>query len=236
MSRLFPILQPILTIIFIFIACIVYGLSLFPSFLFFNYVIDQSGLLNINFRFLIYGISLSLSFFIFGISLIILVGLIVRFLPIKTKPGIYNLNSIETIKWGICGAFLKLVNLSFLDFITPTFLNILYFRLIGTKIGKNVQINSININDPWLLEIGDNTVIGGSASINCHTVESGKLKLEKVVIGKKCTIGAKTLIWPGCEIGDKSVIAARSVLKKNTKVGSREIWKGDPAVNIRSKN
>ena len=62
------------------------------------------------------------------------------------------------------------------------------------------------------------------------------MKLEKVVIGKKCTIGAKTLIWPGCEIGDKSVIAARSVLKKNTKVGSNEIWKGDPAVNIRSRN
>ena len=235
MGKFFPILQPILTILFIFIACIVYGLSLFPSFVFFNYVIEQSELLNINLKFLIYGISLALSFFIFGISLIILVGLIVRFLPIKTKPGIYKLNSIETIKWGICGAFLKLVNLAFLDFITPTFLNILYFRLIGTKIGKNVQINSININDPWLLEIGDDTVIGGSASINCHTVESGKLKLERVKIGNKCTIGAKSLIWPGCEIGDKSVIAARSVLKKKTKVGSREIWKGDPAINIRDR-
>ena len=235
MNNFFSILQPIITTLFILIACIVYGLSLFPSILFINYILVQSSILSIELKSLILGFSLALSFFIFGISLIILVGLIVRFLPIKTQPGVYSLNSIETIKWGLCGAFLKLVNLTFLNFITPTFLNIFYFRLVGAKIGKNVQINSININDPWLLEIGNDTVIGGSASINCHTVESGKLKLEKVKIGNKCTIGAKSLIWPGCEIGDKSVIAARSVLKKRTKVGSRQIWKGDPAINIRKR-
>ena len=58
MGKFFPILQPILTILFIFIACIVYGLSLFLSFVFFNYMAEQSELLNINLRFLIYGISL----------------------------------------------------------------------------------------------------------------------------------------------------------------------------------
>ena len=235
MNKFFPILQPIITTLFILIACVVYGLSLFPSILFIDYILCKTAVLDMELKALILGFSIALSFFIFGISLIILVGLIVRFLPIKTKPGIYSLNSIETIKWGLCGAFLKLVNLTFLDFITPTFLNIFYFRLIGTKVGKNVQINSVNINDPWLLEIGDDTVIGGAASINCHTVESGKLILEKVKIGRKCTIGAKSLIWPGCEVGDKSVIASRSVLKKRTKVGSREIWKGDPAVNIRKR-
>ena len=235
MNKFFPILQPIITTLFILIACVIYGLSLFPAILFVNYIFDISSMLSMELKSLVLGFSLALSFFIFGISLIILVGVIVRLLPIKTQPGVYSLSSLETIKWGLCGAFLKLVNLVFLDFITPTFLNIFYFKLIGAKIGRNVQINSININDPWLLEIGDDTVIGGSASINCHTVESGKLKLERVKIGNKCTIGAKSLIWPGCEIGDKSVIAARSVLKKKTKVGSHQIWKGDPAINIRDR-
>tara|TARA_Y100001970_G_scaffold7489_1_gene8602 strand:+ start:107 stop:817 length:711 start_codon:yes stop_codon:yes gene_type:complete len=235
MSKFFSILQPVITTLFILIACIVYGLSLTPAILFMNYIIAKISVFSIALKAFILGFCISLSFFIFGISLIILVGIIVRLLPIKPKPGIYNLKSIDTIKWGLSGAFLKLVNLTFLDFITPTFLNVLYFKLIGAKIGKNVQINSVNINDPWLLEIGDDSVIGGAASINCHVVESGKLILEKVKIGNKCTIGAKALIWPGCEVGDKSVIAARSTLKKRTKVGSREIWKGDPAKNIRQR-
>ena len=235
MIKFFSILQPVITALFILIACIVYGLSLTPAILFMNYIIAKISVFSIALKAFILGFCISLSFFIFGISLIILVGIIVRLLPIKPKPGVYNLKSINTIKWGLCGAFLKLVNLTFLDFITPTFLNIFYFKLIGAKIGQNVQINSVNINDPWLLEIGDNSVIGGAASINCHVVESGKLILEKVKIGNKCTIGAKALIWPGCEVGDKSVIAARSTLKKRTKVGSREIWKGDPAKNIRQR-
>ena len=57
--------------------------------------------------------------------------------------------------------------------------------------------------------------------------------LEKVKIGKKCTIGAQSLIWPGCTIGDRSILAAKAVLKKRTQIGEKEIWKGNPAENIR---
>ena len=101
---------------------------------------------------------------------------------------------------------------------------------------KNVQLNTININDPWLLEIGDGSVIGGGSSINCHTVERGNLILEKVKIGKKCTIGAQSLVWPGCVIGDRSVLATKSVLKKRTIIGNKEVWKGNPAINVRSRD
>ena len=208
-----------------------------PSILFFNYVNAlSSGSDSLFLNALFIGVSLSICFFIFGISLILIVGIIIRILPIKAKPGVYPLASINAIKWGFCGAFLRLVNLTFLDFITPTFLNIMYFRLIGAKIGKNVQLNTININDPWLLEIGDGSVIGGGSSINCHTVERGKLILEKVKIGKKCTIGAQSLVWPGCVIGDRSILATKSVLKKRTIIGNKEIWKGNPAINVRSRD
>jgi len=236
MKKLFPILQPVITILFIFIACVVYGFSLAPSILFFNYINEIVNLESAFLNALCVGFTLSVCFFIFGISLIVTVGTIVRILPIKPKPGIYPLASVDAIKWGLCGAFLRLVNLTFLAFITPTFLNIIYFRLIGAKIGKNVQLNTVNVNDPWLLDIGDGSVIGGGSSINCHTVEGGKLILERVKIGKKCTIGAQSLIWPGCVVGDRSILATKSVLKKRTIVGNREIWKGNPAVNIRSRD
>ena len=175
MKKLFPILQPLITVIFILIACVIYGLSLSPAVIFFNYIIRLSFEYALFTKALLIGIALSLCYFIFGISLIIIVGIIFRLLPIKPQPGIYPLYSLTTIKWGLCGAFLRLVNLAFLNFITPTFLNILYFKLIGAKVGKNVQINTISINDPWLLEIGDRTVIGGGASINGHSVEKGNL-------------------------------------------------------------
>ena len=237
MKKLFPILQPLITTLFIFIACSIYGLSLAPSIILFTYVLNNfliSGHIFLNALYL--GITLSLCFFIFGISLLFVVGIIFRMLPIKPKPGIYPIASLQTIKWGLCGAFLKLVNVAFLNMITPSFLNVIYFRMVGAKVGKNVQINSISVNDPWLLEIGSNSVIGGGASINCHTVEGGRLILEKVKIGKNCTIGAQSLVWPGCDIGDGSILSTKSVLKKRSKVGKKQIWKGNPAQNIRIRN
>ena len=84
------------------------------------------------------------------------------------------------------------------------------------------SIENYNISET----IGDNSIIGGGSSVNCHTVEGGNLILERVKIGKKCTIGAQSLIWPGCTIGDRSILATKSVLKKRTQVGEKEIWKG----------
>ena len=80
------------------------------------------------------------------------------------------------------------------------------------------------------------SVLGGGSSINCHTVERGNLILEKVKIGKKCTIGAQSLIWPGCVIGDRSILATKSVLKKRTIIGNKEIWKGNPDINVKSRD
>ena len=236
MKKIFPLLQAFLTTVFIFVACIVYGLSLVPSLVLYDkksiFMIFESYILNTA----VIGILISLCFFTFGITLLLIISLILRILPIKPKAGIYRLGSYQSIKWGVCGAFLRLANLTFLDFVTPSFINVIYFKIIGAKIGKNVQLNTININDPWLLEIGDGSVIGGGSSINCHTVEGGKLILEKVKIGQKCTIGAQSLVWPGCIVGDRSILATKSVLKKRTIIGEKEIWKGNPAVNVRKKN
>ena len=35
---------------------------------------------------------------------------------------------------------------------------------------------------------------------------------------------------------NRSILATKSVLKKRTKVGTKEIWKGNPAQNIRNRN
>lgn len=116
---------------------------------------------------------------------------------------------------------------------TP-FANLLQ-RILGAKLGKNVQINSKFVFDASLLEIGDNTLVGGGAIIIRHVVERGVLKLKKVKIGKNVTIGSHATIMPGCEIGDNAIIGASAVLLKNTKVEPRAVYYGIPAEAIRSK-
>lgn len=141
--------------------------------------------------------------------------------------------SFEAFKWAFISSLYLMINYTFIDFVLLTPFANLLFRLLGAKLGKNVQFNSKYVYDASLLEIGDNTVVGGGAIIIGHLVERGKLKLKKVKIGKNVTVGSHCTIMPGCEIGDQAIIGASAVLLKDTKVASRDVWFGIPAQSIR---
>ena len=96
------------------------------------------------------------------------------------------------------------------------------YRLIGMKVGRNVTINGTNLDIffPELIEIGDNTVIGGYTTIITHEfLNDGRWRKGRVKIGKNVMIGALTLILPGVEIGDNAKIAAYSLVNRNVKPG-----------------
>ena len=181
------------------------------------------------------GTSIALGYFTFGLTLILLVGLFRTILNLKLKEGVYSLFSKEALKWAFISSLYLMINYTFIEFVLLTPFANLLFRLLGAKLGKNVQFNSKHVYDATLLEIGDNTVVGGGAIIIGHIVERGKLKLKKVKIGKNVTIGSHCTIMPGCEIGDNAVIGASAVLLKDTKVESRDVWFGIPASSIRNK-
>jgi acetyltransferase-like isoleucine patch superfamily enzyme len=175
------------------------------------------------------GCALAGGFFLFGFSLILLVGLTRLIFRLRLREGDYPLFSFGALNWAFCGAMQLLIGFTFIDFILLTPFANLLFRVLGAKLGRNVQINSKHIADASLLEIGDNTVIGGGATVIGHIVERGKLKLRKVRIGSSVTIGLNSVIMPGCEIGDHAMIGAGAVLLKNTRVEPRAVYFGVPA-------
>ena len=68
-----------------------------------------------------------------------------------------------------------------------------YLSLIGAKIGKNVFLAGEEwISDPCMIEIGDNTLIGGKSMILGHIGEE-KLVIKKTKIGRNCLIGGEAL-------------------------------------------
>jgi acetyltransferase-like isoleucine patch superfamily enzyme len=184
-------------------------------------------------RYSLLGFSLSAGYFLFGFTLILLAGCTRALLRLRLKEGVYPIFSLGGLKWAFISSLYLLINFTFIDFILLTpFANLLQ-RLLGAKLGKNVQINSKFVFDATLLEIGDNTVVGGDAIIIGHVVERGRLKLSKVKIGKNVTLGSHCTVMPGCEIGDNAIIGAGAVLLKNTKVEPRAVYYGVPAEPIK---
>jgi hypothetical protein len=212
-----------------------FGAAMVPGLALLIKVWQESASLAMLPRLFLVGVSVAFGYFLFGLTLIVLVGLVRTVFQLRLKEGSYPVFSAQACKWAFMSSLYLMINYTFIDFILLTPFANLLFRLLGAKLGKNVQFNSKYVYDATLLEIGDNTVVGGGAIIIGHIVERGKLKLKKVKIGKNVTIGSHCTIMPGCEIGDNAIVGASAVLLKDTKVEARDVWFGVPAESIRHK-
>lgn len=99
-----------------------------------------------------------------------------------------------------------------------------FYRLRGTKIGKNVDIaNFVFLEDcfPELITIRDNVDIGPNVIVVTHDSSKrcilAKDTLEKapVVIENNAYIGAGAIILPGVTIGEHSIVGAGAVVTQD---------------------
>lgn len=107
-------------------------------------------------------------------------------------------------------------------------------KMLKMNIGKNVGITPITNLDyhyPELITIEDDVIVGMDASILCHEYQHDKIRLGRVILKKKCLIGAFTKIRSGVTVGENSIVAMASFVNKD--IPPNEIWGGVPAKFIK---
>jgi hypothetical protein len=194
------------------------GISATPGVMFFNFITDISQSLPTILYYLILSSTLVTSYFIYGLVLIFVMPLFNFLMPFRLKPfrGMYY--SLTSVPWYFHNAFTYIVRYTFLEFITPTPLNMLFYKMMGMKIGKGAHINTTNISDPALIEIDDKVTIGGSVHIIAHYASKGFLIVEPVKIRKGATIGLKATVMGDVEIGEGAVIAPHEVILPKSRI------------------
>ena len=215
-----------------FFACIVLGLSLAPSVAFFRFMQDHTQTLPTFFQNLLFALSLAVGYFLYGTTLIFVAPLVNKLIVGRLKEWRGNYYSAESLKWFVHNGLTYLARFTFLEFVTPSPLALLFYRMMGMKIGKGVVINSTWISDPSLIEMKEKVTIGGSVTIVAHYGQSGLLVIAPVIIGSNCTIGLKATIMGGCQLGDGAKLLPHSVLLPKTIVPAGETWGGVPAQKI----
>ena len=165
-------------------------------------------------------------YFLFGFSLMFLAALVRWVFRLDLQEGEYPLASLGMLRWYISNALQFIVWSLFGDFLLMTPFAALFYRLMGATLGLNVQINSKFCADLSLLEIGDNAVIGGHATVIAHSVESRGLILKKVRIGRHAIIGLNAIVLPGVEVGERAVIGAGVFVPKDTKIPPGAVYLG----------
>lgn len=221
------LLQGLVYLFSFVLATVLMGTAVAPALLFWLWVAERISLWDAWVRIWVLGLTCGPAFLIYILALIVLTALLIRALP-RVREGSYPFVSLGTLTWYLHAALMFPMMKTVLPVIALSGLNILYFRLLGAKIGKGVQLNA-PLGDPALTEIGDGTVIGGDAIIICHAAEREYLKLKRVKIGARVTIGTRAIIFPGVEIGDRAVIGAGAVVLKDKKIPPGTLWAGVPA-------
>jgi hypothetical protein len=198
------------------------GIALTPAVYLFEYARETTMGMHPLVHHLAMGISLAAGFFAYGNTLIFVVPVFNKLLPLKVKPCRTTWFSLNVIPWYIHNALTYLVRYTFLDFITPTPMNKLFYQMMGMKIGKGSIINTSNISDPCLIEIGDYVTIGGSATLIAHYGMKGFLVIDKLIIKDGATIGLNASLMGDVVVGKGATVKPHEVLLPKTRVPDKE--------------
>ena len=180
-------------------------------------------------------LAMPLSFLLYGVLMMAMLGLVRSIFRITIKEGDYGAGAPEAQAWLLFNGLHFLYVKTFLDFLRLSPMLNLYLRWMGAKVGQGCVINTKNIADMPLLEIGDEVMIGGDAVIICHAVYDGKLSLRRTRIGDHATIGLEAVILPGVEVGEDATVAARACVFPGARVARGATWAGSPARAVRNR-
>jgi hypothetical protein len=214
------------------VASLIFSISLVPAVWFFRLLVSQEAFLPDWTGLILPAVGFGVGFMIYGFTLILVVPAMNILVRPFVRPARGQNYSTRFIGWYLHNSLAYMVRYTFLEFITPTPINLFYFRCMGMKMGRGVQVNSSNISDPCLIELGDRVTIGGSAVILAHYGMGGYLILAPVVIRSGATVGLHAKILGGVEIGEGAKVLPGSVVLPKTKIPAGETWGGVPASRI----
>jgi len=208
---------------------ILWGLPIAPALAVFDLITEFALTDSVTMNYVVYGLTAGVCFMVYILSLLFFSGMTQRLIHVRIPEDkiVDKLESWNTVRWAICAHLHRCTHPVLVHTIPSPICNA-YYRLAGAKLGKGVQINTINLNDPSAVTVGDNVVIGGRSVINGHLVEKGQLVLARVHLGKNCLIGAGTTIQPGVRIGEGAVIATNGLVGKWKEIPAGEVWGGLP--------
>ncbi|CAI7605556.1 unnamed protein product [Penicillium pancosmium] len=88
---------------------------------------------------------------------------------------------------------------------------VLFYRLLGVKIGKNVSIPpSAKLGEYDLIEIGDNVVLDTCQCRPFAVERNTSMLLKRIRIGRDSSIGLKSILAPGADIPENTCIGPNS--------------------------
>ncbi len=102
-------------------------------------------------------------------------------------------------------------------------------RLFGTRIGNRCYLETTFLTEFDLVEVGDDCAIGQACSLQTHLFEDRVMKMSRLQIGNRCTIGPRAVILYDATLEDGVELEGLSLVMKGETLAGNGCWRGSPA-------
>ncbi len=148
----------------------------------------------------------------------------------RVRPGTYPVHGRFYIRKWIVD---KLLALS-LDIIGPIHATLYlapWYRALGAKLGRLVELSTATSTTPDLLELGDGCTIADEVSLGSPRIERGWMTLARTRLDRRVFLGNSAVIPAGVEMGEGSLVGVLSIAPSDRAEAAKThtSWLGSPA-------
>jgi len=169
--------------------------------------------------------------------------------------GVGTLFLVAALKWLLIGRYDKLaqpmwtpfvwlsegITSLYVGFTIPNFMRYLRgtpwlptaFRLLGSRIGRGVYLDTTDLDEFDCVHIGDYSELNALACPQTHLFEDRIMKIDHVHIGRQVTLGARSSVLYGASIGDRANLGPLTLVMKGESIPANSRWHGCPAAPAR---
>jgi non-ribosomal peptide synthetase-like protein len=108
----------------------------------------------------------------------------------------------------------------------------LYFRLLGTRIGPGVHMESTWLTEYDLVTLGEGVCLGSDCTIQTHLFEDRVMKMSTVELAARCSVGTDAVVLYGTRMEEGSSLGDLSLLMKGESLPAGTRWQGSPARRV----
>lgn len=138
--------------------------------------------------------------------------------------------------WTLSVWLAELVTTSYEALPVPFVLNLLKgtpwlavcLRLLGVKIGRRCVLDSTDFTEFDCVTVGDDTALNTHCGPQTHLFEDRIMKIGRVQIGSRCSIGSCSVVLYDTQLGDDVQVAPLSLVMKGERLPNASHWHGSP--------
>ncbi len=108
----------------------------------------------------------------------------------------------------------------------------LFFRLMGSRFGRGVYLETTEITEFDLVRVADGASLNADCTIQTHLFEDRIMKMSYLTIGADASVGASAVILYDAVMKPGATLSALSLLMKGESLPANTHWQGIPSTPV----